>query len=74
MIDDPIARRILAEEAGKRLAAETLRRIERALDQQNARGTWYKLEQRVCDICFRRAVWAHPAGGVRCNRCPRPSK
>lgn len=42
--------------------------------QQNARARWYKLEHPVCDICFRRAVWAHPAGGLRCGRCPRPSK
>lgn len=27
-----------------------------------------------CDICNRRARWKHPAGGFRCNDCPRPEE
>lgn len=72
--DDPAAR-VRAEQVGKRLAEETLRRIERELDQQNARGTWAKLPPPpTCDLCDRRAVWAHPAGGLRCGKCPRPKR
>lgn len=75
MIDDPIARRVLAEQAGKRIAVETLARIEREIDRQNSRGGWAKLPPPpMCDLCSRRAVWAHPAGGLRCNSCPRPKK
>jgi hypothetical protein len=75
---DPIARRVRAEQAGKHLAEGTIRRIEAALDKQNARGKWAKLPPPppppTCDLCDRRAVWAHPAGGLRCGKCPRPRR
>lgn len=72
---DTIARRVRAEQIGQQLAEATLARIERDLDRQNARGTWAKLPPPPqCDLCDRRAVWAHPAGGLRCGKCPRPEK
>lgn len=77
MIDDPISNRVRAQEKGERIAKETLERIARELDKQNARGSWAKLKlppPPTCDLCDRRAVWAHPAGGLRCGRCPRPDK
>lgn len=74
---DPAAR-VRAERVGKRLAEETIGRIERALDRQSARGTWAKLppppKPPTCDLCDRRAVWAHRAGGLRCGKCPRPGR
>ena len=34
----------------------------------------WKLWQRpTCDLCHRKAVWEHPDGGLRCDRCPRPT-
>lgn len=27
-----------------------------------------------CDLCGRKAVWQHPAGGLRCATCPRPKE
>lgn len=33
---------------------------------------WKRTTPKQCDLCDRPAVWAHPAGGVRCNTCPRP--
>lgn len=34
---------------------------------------WRKIKFPVCDICQRLGVWEHPAGGVRCGTCARPS-
>jgi hypothetical protein len=31
-----------------------------------------RVQPRRCDLCDRVAVWMHPAGGYRCDRCPRP--
>jgi hypothetical protein len=36
------------------------------------RAGWLRVQPRRCDLCDRVAVWMHPAGGYRCNRCPRP--
>jgi len=33
---------------------------------------WTRFEPVRCDLCRRIAVWAHSAGGKRCNVCPRP--
>ncbi len=78
MIDDPISNRVRAQEKGERIAEETLARIARELDKQNSSGAWSKLPppppSPTCDLCDRRAVWKHPAGGLRCGRCPRPEK
>jgi hypothetical protein len=33
---------------------------------------WVIMQQPVCDLCNRRAIWRHPDGGLRCSTCPRP--
>jgi hypothetical protein len=33
---------------------------------------WSPIQPQECDLCERLAAWSHPAGGFRCNRCPRP--
>lgn len=33
---------------------------------------WKRIEPPTCDTCDRRAVYEHPAGGLRCRTCPRP--
>lgn len=35
---------------------------------------WTLIEFRACDLCDRRAIWKHPAGGLRCSICPRPEE
>jgi hypothetical protein len=35
---------------------------------------WYLIDFMHCDICDALAVWKHPDGGYRCERCPRPEK
>lgn len=37
---------------------------------------WRKIERHplLCDICRRIATWSHPAGGLRCDNCPRPNR
>jgi len=38
---------------------------------------WVKIDPPpppTCDLCARPVAWAHPAGGLRCDRCPRPDK
>jgi hypothetical protein len=32
---------------------------------------WRKIIPPQCDGCGRRAIWQHPAGGLRCGRCPK---
>jgi hypothetical protein len=32
--------------------------------------TWYRAAG--CDICGDPIAWRHPAGGARCEACPRP--
>lgn len=44
----------------------------RSCERARRRGGWVKLETRKCDLCSRPATWAHPKGGLRCGRCPRP--
>lgn len=34
---------------------------------------WEKIEPQPCDLCERPATWKHPAGGRRCQRCPKPA-
>ena len=34
---------------------------------------WMELWVQKCDLCNRIARWFHPAGGFRCNKCPRPN-
>jgi len=35
---------------------------------------WKPVQPVLCDLCPEVAVWSHPAGGFRCNACPRPSE
>lgn len=34
---------------------------------------WLRYVPPGCDICGREPCWRHPAGGLRCSSCPRPS-
>lgn len=34
---------------------------------------WVKIELPVCDCCTKVAVWKHPEGGLRCDKCQRPT-
>jgi hypothetical protein len=34
---------------------------------------WVRIQPPRCDLCGRRALWAHPMGGLRCGVCPTPS-
>ena len=40
-------------------------------DLAESRSEWKKIK-RPCDLCARQAIWEHPAGGLRCGKCPRP--
>jgi Holliday junction DNA helicase RuvB len=45
------------------------------LDVFVGEGPWTKLPPSPrCDLCSCRAVWGHPAGGLRRGTCPRPRK
>ena len=35
---------------------------------------WFLRERARCDLCHRVAVWEHPKGGLRCDKCPRPGE
>lgn len=39
-------------------------------------GPWRVIERHPlrCDLCSKVAIYAHPAGGLRCETCPRPMK
>lgn len=34
---------------------------------------WRRIQFPRCDTCSKPAVWRHPAGGLRCDKCPRPT-
>ena len=33
---------------------------------------WTRVHKPCCDVCGKRAEFAHPLGGLRCKTCPRP--
>jgi hypothetical protein len=33
---------------------------------------WVRFEPITCDLCRKVATWKHPAGGLRCDTCPKP--
>jgi len=35
---------------------------------------WTRIKPQECDLCSKPAQWAHPEGGFRCDKCPRPEK
>ena len=46
-----------------------------AAGEKKPREKWARIivKPPVCDLCRRVAKWSHPAGGLRCNHCPRPN-
>lgn len=53
---------------------ETYAEAEAHLRRQLDSDGWTRIPDPTCDLCTNRARWSHPAGGLRCGRCPRPSK
>ena len=37
-------------------------------------SSWTRIKPQECDLCSKPAQWAHPEGGFRCDKCPRPEK
>lgn len=45
------------------------------INRDNALAEWSLLPKPTsCDLCRKRAMWWHPAGGYRCGTCPRPTE
>ena len=42
------------------------------MSKREPKTEWQRIEPLRCDLCPALAVWAHPLGGRRCARCPRP--
>ena len=40
--------------------------------KRQRKSEWVQIEIQRCDFCDKAACYQHPAGGLRCETCPRP--